>query len=66
MAKNLTIEERENMRGDVVSIIGLLRNVLEIAKGLSYFAKLFFPKYSSFIAKVEEAINKLEKILESY
>lgn len=66
MAKNLTIEERANMRSDVVSIIVLLRKVLEIAKSLSVVAKLFFPKYSSLIAKVEEAISKLEKILESY
>lgn len=66
MAKNLTIEERENMRGDVVSIIELLRKVLDTAKSLGFVAKLFFPKYASFIAKVEEAINKLEKIIFTY
>ena len=66
MAKNLTIEERENMRGEVVSIIVLLRKVLETAKSLSVVAKLFFPKYSSFIAKVEEAISKLEKLIDNY
>lgn len=66
MAKNLTIEERDNMRMDVASIIVLLRKVLETAKGLGFVAKLFFPKYSSFIAKVEEAINKLEEIIKAY
>lgn len=66
MAKNLTIEERDNMRMDVASIIVLLRKVLDTAKSLGFVAKLFFPNYSSFIAKVEEAINKLEKIIQAY
>lgn len=66
MGKNLTIEERDNMRMDVASIIILLRKVLDTAKSLGFVAKLFFPKYASFIAKVEEAINKLEKIIQAY
>lgn len=66
MEKNLTIEERNNMRKEVVSIIVLLRKILDTAKSLSVIAKIFFPKYSSFISKIEEAINKLEKIIEAY
>lgn len=66
MAKNMTIEERESMRGDVNSIIVLLKKVLESAKSLSTIARIFFPKYSSFISKIEEAIAKLEKIIYTY
>lgn len=66
MAKNMTVEERESMRGDVVSIVVLLRKVLETAKSLNAIARIFFPKYSSLIAKIEEAIAKLEKIIYTY